>query len=225
MNQNNEPIDLATDISVEPVNIVNVSAVSPAMDLVTRWKSTNGLIVNIPASTEAQPVAKRLNMKIGRFMLRLYGPGGGGRGWRGLREWHSPTNVPETDEDRETMRLIKEQALVLSGKKAPPMFTRADTQPYLGGARRAQSMKVTVGVIPAAGWTREMLQQWRFLNNIDALPGENLQTVDGLAAAISSSATIANELVKHRHLRAPNVLAGKQTAAEGAARRITASAE
>lgn len=220
----NEEIDLATDHSAEPVALVNLSAISPALVLVTRWKSTNGLVVKIPASSAASPVAARLNAKIGRFMLRLYGEVGGNRGWRGLREWKSPTNVPETGYDRETMRMLKEQDLVLAGKKAPPQFADAQTRPYLGGGQAGRKSKSMVGVIPSSDWTREMFVQWRFLNGIDPIPGESLADAAGLAASISTHATLARELSKFRQLRAPAALAAQAAKAQNEERRAPAAA-
>lgn len=220
MNPTPQIIDIDEDTQSAPVFICNLTAVSPVMAALELFKTSNGLRTHIPLSTKTHP-ARSYNAKQGNFLLKMHGPASGTRGWRGLRRWESPTAVPETDYDRETMGLIEQQERVLAQVEAPPVFTLAETMPY-AGARPAAAMKATRGVIPDGGWTLEMYQRWMFLNQLEPIPGLDLKTKTGLSAALEQHKNIAKALSKFRTLRPPPELAGVAAAAQAAAHKITA---
>ncbi len=175
--------------------LVNVSVVSGSMAARDNWTIGSAAgkgeprqgptEVYIPLSTVEQPVVFEAPGDRADILLRLYG-GSANRGACGLIEWESRGNVPETDKDRETMKLIELQAKVLKGEADPPMMKAEDLMPFRAGMT-ARAGRDDAETMPATGWGWEKLQGWAKINRV-ALP-----STKDIGVAITHARTIAED--------------------------------
>lgn len=174
---------------VATTKLVNVTAVSPALEFSENFAAPGG-VVRVPRPSVAQPWTREVPAKYGEFMLHAagYGARGGIRGWRGLRPWLSPTAVPENDHDRETIEMIKQQDRVLDEGEAPPQFSERAVRPYMPGAQQSPGVERSESV-PQPAWTRAKLDDYIVVNGMQQPRAKTLE------AAIEEIASAARQMI------------------------------